>query len=109
MHEIWTVADVKRAYREHVQRVQREHPGYTEEEQIQDARAEVGYVDRLALPPNTRLLISERAVSGTAEDQAEYTGLLEHPGRVAPVLRVPAGYRATAECSRYVTLVESKY
>jgi hypothetical protein len=87
----WSIRDVRRAW-ERNRRI-----AWHDLEQDPDRDPNV---------PGTRLYQSHRAVRGTAEaEQArEYA---EHaPGRVAPVLAVDAGHRATQECVRYVTLVE---
>jgi len=88
-YTIWTVHDVRRAH------------------EAQMAKDWYDTSRRVILPPNTELLYSPRAPRGTAELEMYRQELLDNPDRVAPVLRVSAGYRATDECYRYVTLVRS--
>lgn len=88
-YTIWTVHDVRRAH------------------EAQVAKDWYNSQHRILLPPGTELLYSPRAPRGTAELESYRREMLDDPARVAPVLRVAAGFRATDECFRYVTLVRS--
>lgn len=57
------------------------------------------------LPPGTELLYSPRAEGGTAELEMYGQEMIDNPARVAPVLRVGAGFGPDKEYFRYVTLV----
>ena len=57
------------------------------------------------LPPGTKLLYSPRAEGGTTELESYGQEMVDNPDRVAPVLRVGAGFGPAVEYYRYVTLV----
>lgn len=57
------------------------------------------------LPPGTKLLYSPRAEGGSAELESYLQETINNPNRVAPVLRVGAGFGAATEYYRFVTLV----
>jgi hypothetical protein len=88
--ELWSVEDVRRAWQRNRRMANND---------------EEGDADRDPNVPGTVLYQSPRAPRGTAEAEQHYhdTEILAH--RVAPVLSVDAGWRATQECVRYVTLL----
>ena len=87
----WSDGDVRRAWQRHVAILYQEEQG----DPHLDPRV-----------PGARLSISPRAVRGTAEAHLIYQDMLHMNHRVAPVIAVDGGHRATQECVRYATLVE---
>jgi len=69
-------------------------------------RSEEDILARGNLPEGYRLYYTcDRAVRGTAEADMLYDVAASQPGRVAPVVSLPAGHRAQSECVRYMTIV----